>query len=285
MLFCASKNACAKNFFRLKFFRRLIERQEMTAVVRKKSPRAPNISLDDAIDRAVRAYDKDRRHAAPVDVFAQHLGYKNASNGAAATILASLRYYGLVDRPQEGFLCVSKEVEEYKFIPSEDARQAQLIKWLKTPTVFAELLEKYQDGLPSDATLKFDLIQRGFNPESASACLNVFRRSVDYVRYFDQHKKLAGSNREDEAQVDFEENAPVSSIANNDTNQTQPLAQARSIPDSNARNSESNLNIDRIPVRLSQGRRAWLEIPVPFYEADKLRLKAQIDMILTDEEN
>ena len=41
---------------------------------------------------------------------------------------------------------------------------------------------------------------------------------------------------------------------------------------------------DRIPVRLAGGRRAWLEIPTPFYAADKLRLKAQIDLLLTEEE-
>jgi hypothetical protein len=37
-------------------------------------------------------------------------------------------------------------------------------------------------------------------------------------------------------------------------------------------------------VRLDQSRRAWLEIPTPFYEADKKRLKAQIDLLLTDDE-
>jgi len=40
---------------------------------------------------------------------------------------------------------------------------------------------------------------------------------------------------------------------------------------------------DKIPVRLSEGRKAWLVIPTPFYEADKLRLKAQIDLLLTED--
>jgi hypothetical protein len=34
---------------------------------------------------------------------------------------------------------------------------------------------------------------------------------------------------------------------------------------------------------LSEGRKAWLVIPTPFYEADKLRLKAQIDLLLTED--
>ena len=41
---------------------------------------------------------------------------------------------------------------------------------------------------------------------------------------------------------------------------------------------------DRIPVRLNGGRRAWLEIPTPFYLADKKRLNAQIELLLTEDE-
>jgi hypothetical protein len=40
---------------------------------------------------------------------------------------------------------------------------------------------------------------------------------------------------------------------------------------------------DRIPIRLPGGRRAWLEIPPVFYEADKARIKAQIDLLLTED--
>lgn len=39
---------------------------------------------------------------------------------------------------------------------------------------------------------------------------------------------------------------------------------------------------DKNPVRLTGGRKAWLIVPTPFYEADKSRLKAQIDLLLTE---
>jgi hypothetical protein len=41
--------------------------------------------------------------------------------------------------------------------------------------------------------------------------------------------------------------------------------------------------LDLIPVRLPQGRRAFLQIPTPFYESDKLRLINQINLLLTDD--
>jgi len=40
-----------------------------------------------------------------------------------------------------------------------------------------------------------------------------------------------------------------------------------------------------VPVRLSGGRRAWLEIPSPFFVAGKRRLKAQIDLLLADDDD
>lgn len=47
---------------------------------------------------------------------------------------------------------------------------------------------------------------------------------------------------------------------------------------------EVSASYDRIPVRLTAGRKAWLEIPSPLYAADKARLKAQIDLLLAEDE-
>lgn len=244
----------------------------MNDSARKRSPRAPSIALDDAIDRVLKIYDKERRHPAPADVFAQNMGYKNAANGAALSALASLRYFGLADRVQEGLLVVSKDVESYKFAPNDQMRRELVIKWLKTPPLFVELLVKYEGGLPSDATLKYDLIQRGFNPATADACLSVFRRSVDYAHYYElqtergdilaEHEEAEEANQEDVA--------------------TPKDIQHESVSEKLV--SISATETDRIPVRLGGGRRAWIEVPMPFYSADKDRLKAQIDLLLTDDE-
>lgn len=59
-----------------------------------------------------------------------------------------------------------------------------------------------------------------------------------------------------------------------------------SIPvrDEQAMVDEVSVPYDRIPVRLTAGRKAWLEIPTPFYAADKARLKAQIDLLLAEDD-
>ena len=150
-------------------------------ILRKRSPRAPTISLREAVDRAVKIYENEGKHPATVDIVAQHLGYKSSANGAAKQVLATLGYFGLVERPADGMLAVTKSVEGFKFAPSDIQRAEILRKWLVTPGVYAELLEKYQGHLPSEASLKYELIQKGFNPTTADECLAAFLGSVKFV--------------------------------------------------------------------------------------------------------
>ena len=250
----------------------------MNQVVRKKSPRAPSMALDEAIDRVQRAYDKERLHAAPTDVVAQNLGYKGANNGSAMSALASLRYYGLLERPKEGFLAVTKNFEHFKFAPDERQRRSLLVSFLRKPQLYAELLDKYESGLPSDANLRYELIQRGFNPAAAEGALGAFRRSVEYV----------GGAREDEPVIDED---PPSEERESSIELAPPAPPTGKIGAAGAPPKEAyppwpamHEGTDQIPIRLPGGRRAWLTIPTPFFTSDKARLKAQIDLLLTEDE-
>lgn len=243
---------------------------------RRKSPRAPSIALDEAIERALRVYEKERRHAAPTDVVAQDLGYKSANNGAALSVLASLRYYGLLERPEDGKLAVTKDVESYNFAPSDQLRREILLRWLKAPQIFGDLLEKYEGGLPSDGNLRFDLIQRGFSPPAAEAVISVFKRSVEFSNYYESKAAESPIER-------LGPGLPGGSTEEEGSSIQQRFAQQPSsqVPSNFA---ETDPDLDKIPVRLVGGRRAWLLIPSQFFSADKVRLKAQIDLLLTEDE-
>lgn len=239
---------------------------------RQKSPRAPSIALGEAIERAKAIYDKEQRHAAPTDVIAQDLGYKSANNGAALSTIASLSYYGLLERPEPGKLAVSADLQSYHYAPDEKMKRQLVLKWLLAPPLFRALLEKYGGGLPSDATIRHDLIQEGFKPATAESALKAFKESVEFASYY-------------QAQLDQEtndsspgENVPLVEDAVIDMPKSKQPQESESLHD----RVEA---LDRIPVRLDAKRRAWLEIPYPFYESDKRRLKAQIDLLLTDTEN
>jgi len=227
--------------------------------------------LDEAIARVQRAYDKEQLRAAPTDVVAQNLGYKGANNGSALSALASLRYYGLLERPKDGHLAVSKDFECFKLAPDALQRQALLMGFLKQPQLYGQLLEKYESGLPSAADLRLELIQRGFNAAAAEGAMATFRRSVEFV----------GT-----PVVKAVEPANVVSVAApsrlNDRSSGEAVVPKESSP--MALVALADENSDRIPIRLPGNRRAWLVIPTPFFEADKARLKAQIDLLLTQDE-
>ena len=247
----------------------------MNDVLRKKSPRAPSLPLDESVERALKIYDKERRHAAPTDVIAQNLGYKSANNGSALSTIAALRSFGLLEKAQEGKLAVTKDVEAYRFAPNDELKSLLRKKWLVTPNIFGEMLEKYAEGLPSDASLRFDLIQRGFTPASAESTLAVFKKSIEFAKFFDESSSDARKteNLEEEAEADVRPAAASVDV------QIRPPEKA-----SSAAASVATDGYDRIPVRLTGGRRAWLEIPTPFFEADKKRLIAQIELILTEDD-
>lgn len=272
--------------------------------VRKKSPRAPTMALADAIERVDKVYEQEGRHAVPADSVAQALGYKNSTNGAAAQAIASLRYYGLLDRPKEGFLAVSKDFESYKFNPDESQKRSLLVGWLRTPKVFADLLDKYVGRLPSEATIRYDLISFGFIPSVADGYVSVFRRSVDFARFYEistdvefveqAHAAKAADLNEDLQAVAGAGGGGVSVDPAllkqameiiNASNATAVLLEQKNGGNSQAQLKEESDDVLRVPVRLAKGRCAWLELPVPFFESDKERLKKYIDMQFTDDDS
>jgi hypothetical protein len=249
----------------------------MAVVIRKKSPRAPSMPLNEALDRALKLYDQERLHPAPVETIANGMGYKSANNGSALSAIASLRYYGLLDRPKEGCLAVTKNVELYKFTPSDATRNELLIEFLKSPPLYAELIEQYESGLPSDATLLYELIQKGFIPSAAESVVSCFKQSVQFAAYFERKAVLPAKPPEDDL---YEMEDSVLPVAPADQVEVPRAAQAKLKPVAFAEDED----LDRYPVRLPGGRKAWLLIPAVFYEADKTRLKAQIDLLLTEED-
>ena len=124
------------------------------------------------------------------------------------------------------------------------------------------------------SNLKFDLIQRGFNPSTADECVTSFRDSVNYARFYDQAKSAA-TEPEEPFGTEIIESDSRSNV------HTQQIA-------SNAQTTTMRMSVDtksdQIPIRLPGGRRAWLVVPTPFYESDKKRIVAHLDLLLTDVE-
>ncbi len=105
-----------------------------------------------------------------------------------------------------------------------------------------------------------------------------FKESVIFSMYFESRANqisieddIANENENDWNAND--EELPIAKPAKKNGS----IASAISIADDDE-------ELDRFPVRLPGGRKAWIIIPSLFYEADKNRLKAQIDLLLTEED-
>lgn len=240
---------------------------------RKKSPRCPSINLEEAIKRASLLYDKENKHFVAPDIAAKAIGYKDSNSGAAKTMMASLSYYGLIRRNhKDGKIAVSLDLEKYRFAPDENLKAQFLSTWIHSPKVFSDLLSKYGDNLPSEAAMKYELIENGFAPDAAENASGVFRESINFVK-----SKSVLIASQDESQLDDTGDADLVNVIEDQKN--------TDISPSVMLSPELNKTMKSITVFLPKGREAILYIPRPFFEKDKDVIKRQLDALLTDDED
>jgi hypothetical protein len=257
----------------------------MSITIKKPTHRSPNYPLkplDWAVQTALGLLNKEGKHAVPVDIIAQNLGYKDATNGKVRRILANLKAFGVLDKAAGGKLAVSPDVARYKIMPTEDGKKAILEQWLRKPTIFAKLLDKYDHDLPSDNVLLFELVDEyGFSEQAAANLISVFKASLSFVLMNESENDTEIENDEilesDETQNgDEEEFIQTPKVISPSSKITESFSGSASLV------SDSTV---RYPVRLAGGRMAWIITPEPFFEADKKKLLAQIGVIGTEDED
>lgn len=254
----------------------------------QRSPRAPALDLGDAIKKAqLMLKQQGCKQTVPSDVAAKHMGYSGINNGAAARAMGALKAFGLITANSKGDVAVAPEVEEYSYTPYPEKKNQLLDAWLKAPRVYADLIAASEEMLPSDEVLRYRLIQMGFTPTSAEECAKTFKASVEFARYYER-KAETGSKQAFVEEPTATTTTPIAPSASAAPAQASAHATVNSPavtqPQHHAHpQTPQQEGIDRIPVRLKNGRRAWIEVPTPFFEADKDLLKKHIDLILTDD--
>ncbi|WP_216725668.1 hypothetical protein [Thiorhodococcus drewsii] len=249
----------------------------------RRSPNYPQQPLNWAVETGLKLLDKEGVHAVPPDVVAANLGYKDANNGSAARVLANLKAFGIIQKAPGGKLVVSKDVQRFKLHPADADRAALIHQWLNKPLLFSKLLEKYDGNLPSDRALVFELVdEHGFLESAAQSAIEVFRASLKYAEQFSAG--VTNDVAQEDAVEDEHQEIEVA-VAAPPKRSSVPApvhvgSTSHSVPVAAVREGV------RYPIRLAGGRMAWIEVPDPFYEADKKRLEAQLAIIGTvDEDN
>lgn len=152
-----------------------------------RSPPFPFIPLSKALDRARSFYNEEKRGAAPLSRAVMHWGYSPSSSGGLQTA-AALKHYGLLDdvggsgkerqlRLTELALRILLDTR-----PDSPDRDSYIRQAAYTPTVAAEVHERWPEGLPSEGTLNHYLVlERKFNESTAQTAINILKENQQLV--------------------------------------------------------------------------------------------------------
>ncbi|MBB3976462.1 hypothetical protein GGQ64_001651 [Rhizobium azooxidifex] len=164
------------------------------------SPGYPNTSLPKAIGQARSIHAADRRNVIDRDVAAKHIGYSGQS-GASDKALASLAHYGLLEKAGKGQTRVTQLAVDIIHPVSETARKQALLEAAYTPTVFAEIRDRFHDGPPSEGALKSWLSRENFLDRAIGPVVSAY---MDTQRFLEQEEAFeSGGPSVDDSRESF----------------------------------------------------------------------------------
>lgn len=172
-----------------------------------RSPIFPFIALPKAVERARELYAEEKRHPTPAKVAVAHWKYAAKSSGGLQT-LAALKHFGLLADSGSG---ADRKVHltdlAARILLDTTPDSAEVREALKTaaitPKLHAELWQKWEANLPSDANIRNHLIfEREFNPASADQFIRQYRDTLAFARLAESVNMSLPEDREREPPVD-----------------------------------------------------------------------------------
>lgn len=179
---------------------------------KERSPVFPFISLEQALERARQFFAAEKRGSAPLLAAADHWKYSPNSSGLLQTVSA-LKNYGLFSEEGSGTLRKFKLTELALRIlldtrPDDTERLQYMKQAALTPTIAAEIYEKWNGELPSDATLNhFLILELGFAIQSSEKTLSIIKKNHELIMSADLSNssyRLVNESRQDEADTSSE---------------------------------------------------------------------------------
>jgi hypothetical protein len=147
---------------------------------KERSPNYPSVALTQAVDLAVKFYEKEKRTAVAPEVAAKALGY-GALSGTARTMIGALRQYGLLDSSKDG-LRISDLAMDIIHNPLGSVDRTRALKEAAMrPPLIVELFGSHADA--SDDSLRAYLItKRKFAPDATGRFIPAFREAIQIAR-------------------------------------------------------------------------------------------------------
>lgn len=147
----------------------------------ERSPTYPVIGLREAIKRAQALFDKEGKNPVPRELAVKDMGYKSLS-GRALQVLSSLYQYGLIVR-ERGKSRISDEAFIILNAPEGSPDKARVLTECSLkPAVFREIYDDFQDNLPSDDNLIWQLRQKGYAKTAAEVIIPCYKETMEYAK-------------------------------------------------------------------------------------------------------
>lgn len=150
----------------------------MATNFRKRSPRFPSHTLDEAIVYARRIYEAVHRSPIDASTAFEVMGFTGKS-GSSATALGSVRQYGLIEGFAENTRISDLALQIFEPATSEEQVRAKR-QAAFTPKVFTDISERFSGKVPSvDEPIRAFLIRDlGFSKSGAEECISSLRGTL-----------------------------------------------------------------------------------------------------------
>lgn len=182
---------------------------------KQRSPNCPQITFQEAIEKARLVYQKEYTHPAAREVVAQGLGYAGI-NGRSLSVIGALRQYGILEGSGDEQR-ISDDAVSFFVLDEGRDREEALIRMIFHPPFFAQIHGEFGDSLPSESNLKHYLMKNGFLPKAAEDVIKVYRENMRLVEGMPRGYTVSGDKSMPSISTDltpntqlFQQNAPQS---------------------------------------------------------------------------
>lgn len=195
------------------------------------------------------------------------------SEGAITRDVAACVHYGLLDRPQEGYQISSLFKEIVNPINEQDLK-ASLVRAFENPKLFQELIEKFNShAIPAE--LKTHLVRfHSISEKVSETVADIFVKSARYAKVLSDKNilNLFGTSNEVKQNSTTDNGEPDSKYKPDNPPLLPPHVEEKE---------------EKIPIRLTDNKRAYLIYPPNLTSKDIKIIRKQIDVLevyISDEE-
>lgn len=219
-------------------------------MTRMRSPSYPSIPLAEAIELVRKLHSTNRTNVIDRLSAVQDIGYSGLS-GRALSILAALAQYDLIAKAGKGQIKVTQIAVDILHSVELIDRDAALTRAANAPRLFAELRERFPDGIPSENAIRSWLVQQDYADTALGPAIKSFVETNHFIENTIVSDSV-GNDDQNESETPDEQQEPETPMQQQPIlvtpNITPAAAFANSVPDGSLNKINMNIQGEKVHV-------------------------------------